>query len=80
MPADDISIRIECPKCDTQFTTPEGHLFGNCPTCGEFWVFDILWEPKPEWGAPSDAAKMRRYKGIHNFRSSWYSVEWGEPI
>jgi len=77
MPKDDISLKnVECPECNEVFDTPEGHLFGTCPTCdAEYWL-DIIWEPG--WGPPVDAAKLRKFKGIHSFGPSWYSVEWGE--
>lgn len=92
---DDLILEdLECPDCDTVFTTQEGHLCGECPTCGLHWWLDTIVEDDDELPirhrgkGVARKNKLRqdirdKKKGTKRMRvhkQAVLSVEWGEPI
>lgn len=79
---------LECPVCNHIFTTQEGHLKGECPSCNEFWWLDIIDEEEMGVVLPKkDKDKIKQkikdkdkyYKYIREHKGAIYNVEWGEP-
>jgi hypothetical protein len=66
-----------CPFCDADFEFDPEIAGGNCPNCDREWWIDTIWDEDMD-GRRDDAAKLRRFRGIHNVGKKWYSVEWRE--